>query len=231
MLLTGEVLDPKPKEHLDDLVQNFGDAACFALQILAKIYSSTERMGKAVDSDRKALKLNPLLWKSFEALCQRGDTPDPNKVFSAEKLDNLTQCQGMNPILNYVNKAHPGTAAAAATTAPSSNANPGGGVQSSRLTTPAISHGASSTSTPILPVSSLHLVQQQQQPPPPPHHHPHQHQQDHHQQKQALQQQFLMVTPVNQVGQGTPLDTSIGSDSCFVGYVRFWLVFFKVRNF
>lgn len=35
-------------------------------------FSKTERMAKAVECYRKSLHLNPLLWSSFERLCQLG---------------------------------------------------------------------------------------------------------------------------------------------------------------
>ena len=78
-MLVNDVLETKSstKDVCEDIVFNFQDAASFALQILAKIFSKTERVPKANEADRKALKLNPLLWNSFEALCQRGEFPDP----------------------------------------------------------------------------------------------------------------------------------------------------------
>jgi tetratricopeptide (TPR) repeat protein len=170
-MLVGDVLESKPKDVFDEVINNFEDAACFALQILARIYSSTERAAKANEADRRALKLNPLLWKSFEGLCQRGDYPDPSKVFATDKLDCLSQCQGLNPILSYVNKASsPPSANYAASSLPQPRV--------SLLATPTYSYGGASTSTPILPVSSLHVLSNGPQ--------------------QAMSQSIMMVTPVHQ---------------------------------
>jgi hypothetical protein len=43
------------------------------------------------------------LWKSFESLCQRGECPDPASIFNLGSVDNLSHCQGFNPILQYAN--------------------------------------------------------------------------------------------------------------------------------
>ncbi|XP_068082472.1 cell division cycle protein 27 homolog isoform X2 [Anabrus simplex] len=88
---------------LDDLVTEFGDQACFALQILARIFRLTERSPKSAEAYRRALKLNPFLWHAFEELCNSGEKPDPVRTFQVTHLENFTMCQGNNPILNYVN--------------------------------------------------------------------------------------------------------------------------------
>ena len=74
-------------------------------QTLAGVYNKTERMPKANEADRRALKLNPLLWKCFEGLCQRGDFPDPEKVFNVDKIEDLDQCRGSNDVIDYANRA------------------------------------------------------------------------------------------------------------------------------
>ena len=104
VLLNDHVIETKSRDVAEDVTFNFQDTACFALQILAKIFSKTERVPKANEADRKALKLNPLLWESFESLCQRGDYIDTNVVFNIEKLDELSHCQGNNHIISYVSK-------------------------------------------------------------------------------------------------------------------------------
>ena len=139
-----DVLDPgKQSEPLDEVVARFGDVACFALQILATLYTSTERIPRANEADRKALKLNPLLWKSFEALCQRGDFPEPHSIFNADRIEDLDQCQGTNHVIDFANRAE------------SVQVN-----TKSLLTTPSGLSKASSTSTPI-PISSVQLLPQQ----------------------------------------------------------------------
>ena len=103
VLTGGDSLDPKKENSPEEMNSEFGDSASFALQLLASIYSSTERSAKANDCDQKALKLNPFLWKSFEALCNRGVYPDPAKTFTVTGLDSLKHCHGINAILSLVN--------------------------------------------------------------------------------------------------------------------------------
>ncbi|CAF1273517.1 unnamed protein product [Adineta steineri] len=55
---------------LDDYVNDHGDQAAFALQLLAKVCEKSDRHQKASECYRKSLKLNPFLWSSFEALCR-----------------------------------------------------------------------------------------------------------------------------------------------------------------
>lgn len=80
---------------LDELVSDFGDQACFALQLLAKICVKTERKKNAADAFKKALKLNPFLWSCFVELCNRGEKPDANRTFQLDGLENLSTCHGM----------------------------------------------------------------------------------------------------------------------------------------
>lgn len=103
-ILNGGNLIPRKELTLEDIQSEFGDSTSFALQLLSKIYSQTERTQKAVDADRKALRLNPFLWKSFESLCNKGDSPDPNKVFSTSNLDSFSHCHGSNTIISFVNQ-------------------------------------------------------------------------------------------------------------------------------
>ncbi|GFG36974.1 hypothetical protein Cfor_05395 [Coptotermes formosanus] len=100
-VLTGG--DTGRSRSLDDLVSDFGDQACFALQILARICSQTERYSKASEAYLQALKLNPFLWHAFEELCNRGEKPDPLRTFQVSHLENFSMCHGNNPVVNFVN--------------------------------------------------------------------------------------------------------------------------------
>jgi len=100
-VLTGG--DTGRSRSLDDLVSEFGDQACFALQILARICSQTERYSKASEAYLQALKLNPFLWHAFEELCNRGEKPDPLRTFQVSHLENFSMCHGNNPVVNFVN--------------------------------------------------------------------------------------------------------------------------------
>ncbi|XP_012284910.1 cell division cycle protein 27 homolog [Orussus abietinus] len=92
----------KQLKSLDEIVTQFGDQACFSLQIIAKIYYKMMRTAKGNEAHKLALKLNPFLWHSFEELCNVGEKVDPNKIFQLEKLDSFAMCHGTTPILNYV---------------------------------------------------------------------------------------------------------------------------------
>ncbi|XP_015587728.1 cell division cycle protein 27 homolog isoform X2 [Cephus cinctus] len=92
----------KQLKSLDEIVTQFGDQACFSLQIIAKIYYKMMRTAKGSEAHKLALKMNPFLWHSFEELCNVGEKVDPVKTFHLEKLDSFAMCHGTTPILNYV---------------------------------------------------------------------------------------------------------------------------------
>ena len=71
---------------------------------MARIYATTERATRAVDTDKAALQISPFLWSSFEASCNSDSSDvDPHKLFDVERLKNFSQCFGNNPILSYAN--------------------------------------------------------------------------------------------------------------------------------
>lgn len=88
----------KQLKNFDEIVSQFGDEACFSLQILAKVYYKMTRTVKGNEAHKLALKLNPFLWHSFEELCNTGEKVDANKVFQLDKLDNLSSCIGSAPV-------------------------------------------------------------------------------------------------------------------------------------
>lgn len=92
----------KQLKNLDDIVAQFGDQACFSLQIIAKIYYKMMHTSKGSEAHKLALKLNPFLWHSFEELCNVGEKVDPTKTFQLDKLDSFATCHGTTPIINYV---------------------------------------------------------------------------------------------------------------------------------
>lgn len=156
VLNPGDALDPRKDVSADEMSAELGDSAAFGLQILATLYAQSERIAKANDCDKKALKMNPFLWKSFEGLCRRGDQPDPAKTFSVAGLDNFAQCHGVNSIINLVNNNAAAAAAAAAAanttttviTAPKTTQTPQSHSQQQQLLTPAPYPNITVTSTP-----------------------------------------------------------------------------------
>ncbi|XP_052872156.1 cell division cycle protein 27 homolog [Anopheles cruzii] len=89
--------------HLDEIVKEFGDIACFALQLVSKICHKTERGGLANDASRKAVKLNPFLWHPFADLCHRGEKPDPDSIFQLTSTDifQTSQAQQFNSVVLF----------------------------------------------------------------------------------------------------------------------------------
>ncbi|KAE8743770.1 hypothetical protein FOCC_FOCC009601 [Frankliniella occidentalis] len=100
VLTGGDILNSKA---LEKVVADFGDQAPFALQLLGKICSQTERGTCAAEAYSKALILNPFLWQSFAELCHRGEKPDPQKSFQVQHLDSFAMCHGSNPVIALVN--------------------------------------------------------------------------------------------------------------------------------
>uniref|UniRef100_A0A240PJY8 Cell division cycle protein 27 homolog n=1 Tax=Anopheles atroparvus TaxID=41427 RepID=A0A240PJY8_ANOAO len=93
------------QRHLDEIVKEFGDIACFALELVSKICQKTERSKLANEASRKALKLNPFLWESFSDLCKRGEKPDPDSVFQLISTDifQTSQAHHYNSIVWFGN--------------------------------------------------------------------------------------------------------------------------------
>lgn len=92
--------------HLDDICGEFGEIACFALQIVAQVCALTERFDMAAEANRRALKLNPFLWQSFADLCNRNQNPDPKKIFQFKNNDTFATCQGhsLNAVISFHNE-------------------------------------------------------------------------------------------------------------------------------
>ncbi len=194
LALVSDILDIKTKDSCDDVVTSFKDIASFALQMLAQIYSKTERLSKANEADKRALKLNPMLWKSFESLCQRGDFPDPETIFNADIIEDIDQCSGSNHVLNYANKICQRDLPSAPAPPQQSSSNSASNLPQPRMSllqTPAISSRGSSTSTPILPISNVQALQ-----------------------SSNLQAPVIFVTPLSEVG-GSMDHVNDTVDSCF----------------
>lgn len=81
------------ESHLDAVVKEFGELACFALQLVAKLAAATERHSLAKAANKRALKLNPFMWQPFADLCNIGDDPDPATYYDIENFENFSTCQ------------------------------------------------------------------------------------------------------------------------------------------
>lgn len=88
----------------EEFTKEFGDQASFALMLLGKIAAKTERKARAIEAWKKALKLNPFLWSSFEELCKIGDQPNPQNIFQINNIENILMCQGssINNVENVI---------------------------------------------------------------------------------------------------------------------------------
>lgn len=82
--------------HLDEICKEFGEVACFALQLIANVCTQTERAKMAAEANKRALELNPFLWQSFADLCNRGENPNPKQIFQFTNTDIFGTCQGHN---------------------------------------------------------------------------------------------------------------------------------------
>lgn len=101
ILTGGDVIKSR---NLEEVTNEFGEHAAFALQLIAKICYQTERSVRAAEACRRALKLNPFLWSVFELLCDRGEKPDPNRIFQTGSLESFSNCHGTsNQAINTTN--------------------------------------------------------------------------------------------------------------------------------
>ncbi|XP_052079303.1 cell division cycle protein 27 homolog [Mytilus californianus] len=94
-VLAGNIVNAKSKTH-EEIETEFGGLACHVFSTLGAMYSKTERISKAIECYRRSLSLNPLLWSSFERLCQLGDKTDPVQVFHCISTPIPTQVPTIN---------------------------------------------------------------------------------------------------------------------------------------
>lgn len=80
-------------EHLDSVSKEFGEVACFALQLIGKLCSATERHELAAEANKRALKLNPFMWQPFVDLCNNGHKPNPTVYYDVENIETFSTCQ------------------------------------------------------------------------------------------------------------------------------------------
>ncbi len=140
------------RKTTDQVTEDFGDSAPFALRVLSAVYGATERHAGAAECERKALSLNPLLWGAFQALCDKGQTPDPDKCFSTGHLDSLDHVHGVNNILCLFNKIALSSSASPPNNAPPASAATTAVTVTSTPNLPVAGHAHHpTTATPILP--------------------------------------------------------------------------------
>ncbi|XP_055373262.1 cell division cycle protein 27 homolog [Condylostylus longicornis] len=93
-------------KNFEEIGKEFGEIACFVLQLIANICLQTERKRIAIEANKMALKLNPFLWHSFADLCNMGEKVDPNSIFQFSSADIFNTCQGntnTNPMILFGN--------------------------------------------------------------------------------------------------------------------------------
>lgn len=67
----------------DEIVKEYGaEYSPHVLQILANVYSRTDRNSQALEFYKKSLRLNPFMWSSFDSVCTMGEKIDPAKYFT-----------------------------------------------------------------------------------------------------------------------------------------------------
>lgn len=84
------------------IVTEFGDQAPYALQLLGKLFLATERRPKAVEAFRRAVSLNPFMWRSYMQLCNMGEKIDPQQVF---QMNNPEFTFGATTLVNLVSNS------------------------------------------------------------------------------------------------------------------------------
>lgn len=104
MILKGDVFFRNKDIIEEEVVTEFGDTACFVLQLLGTCAAKTHRVELAIKCFEKSLKLNPFLWDSYEQICNLGGTLSPDEAFSFTKIDNFKCCHGVNPVVSLVNQ-------------------------------------------------------------------------------------------------------------------------------
>ncbi|XP_048237693.1 cell division cycle protein 27 homolog [Haliotis cracherodii] len=97
-------------KSLDEIENEFGNMACHVFSLLGNMYSKTERVKKAAECYRKSLRINPLLWKSYERLCQLGEKVDPGQVFqlpqhTAPPTNTHNMSQNITDVLTPISEA------------------------------------------------------------------------------------------------------------------------------
>lgn len=88
-------------EHLDSIAKEFGEVACFALQLIGKICAATERHELAAEANRRALKLNPFMWQPFADLCNYGQKPNPSVYYDVDNIESFSTCQENHSTNSY----------------------------------------------------------------------------------------------------------------------------------
>ncbi|KAH3706248.1 cell division cycle protein 27 homolog [Dreissena polymorpha] len=98
LVLAGNILTRQLT--MDEIEKQYGTLASHIFNILGAIYTRTERSQKAIECYKRSLKLNPLLWSSFDGLCQLGEKVDPSVVFPVPTV----ACTSV--IIHNTKKAH-----------------------------------------------------------------------------------------------------------------------------
>jgi hypothetical protein len=94
----------------DEIIKEYGaEYSSHVLQILATVYSKTDRVTQAVEFYKKSLRLNPFMWSSFEAICNIGEKVDPTKYFTFNSALNAYKAQILDSNILNNNNNHTNT--------------------------------------------------------------------------------------------------------------------------
>jgi tetratricopeptide (TPR) repeat protein len=78
----------------EEIIREYGtEYASYVLQILATVYSKTDRISQAVEFYKKSLRQNPFMWSSFEHICNMGEKIDSGKYFTYNSALNAYKNQ------------------------------------------------------------------------------------------------------------------------------------------
>lgn len=91
MLTGGDITRTR---NLDEITSEFGNLSCFVLSAIGRICCASERTTRGVEAYKRALRINPFLWQSYEQLCRLGEKPEANKIFTISNLENLSHITG-----------------------------------------------------------------------------------------------------------------------------------------
>ena len=93
-LLIGSACTLFNSKVIENITNEHGNVAGYALQLLGNVYRKSDQLSKAAECYKASLKSNQFLWTSFESLCQMGEKVDAQDYFK-------TSTSGINTVMDY----------------------------------------------------------------------------------------------------------------------------------